>query len=303
MFQPYKISFMNHIFKITSIAGLCFLFNSISAQNKNKSATRIIEIQNGDTVRNETIVIDSEPDNDPDKQSEKQNYSYKFEFNEKELEKNIEDAFRNMERGLKNMDDFTMNIDISDMEKGMERMMQEVEKLSDIKIDTRTKKRWGKKQTEITIRGPRGNNQVIIFDKKGNIKTKKEFDKKQAKKYEEDQKKREAEQKIKELEEKERRKYESEHAAPKHSAIRSPKFMMSTEDNKVYNFEIETDSDKEVEIEITGKDDKVLLKEIEPRGRKFEKEVDLGKFGPGTYNIKMSQDGKEISKHTIVIEE
>jgi hypothetical protein len=303
---------MNHFFKITSLASLCFVLNSLSAQNK--TTTRIIEIQNGDTVRNETIIRDGDPDHDPqgsdNEQGQGSNNNFKFE--EKDFEKNLDEAMRKMERGLKDLENFSMNLDMTPFENGLDKFMNGIEKLSDVRIDTKTRKRWGKKQTEIIIRGPKGNNQIIILDKKGNVKTRKEFDKKQAKKYEQQQKLK-AENKA--LYEKEKALKKQNEAIKKQEAEverqkemnntvpASPKFMMSTDDNKIYNFMIETGSDKEVEIEITGKNDKVLLKEIEPRGRKFEKEIDLGKFGPGTYTIKLTQSEKEISKHVIVIGE
>lgn len=308
------IYFMNYFFKITSLAGLCLLFNSLTAQNKSKTTTRIIEIQNGDTIRNETIVTDHHPDHDP-QQKKKDNYSFNYNFDADNMEREMEKAMKELEKGLKELDNIKLHIDLSDLNKDMEKLARELSRLSEVKIDTKTKKKpGGKKETQITIRGPRGNNQVIIIDKKGNLKTKKEFDKKKAKEWEEKEKIRakEREQKAalhkeqhalknqqKEIEE--QKKLAEEKKRP--TAHRAPKFMMSTEDNKIYNFEIETESDSEVEIEIKNEKDKVLLKEIEPQGKRFERKINLGKFGAGTYTITLTQSGKEISKHVILITE
>ena len=290
------------------------MFNSLGAQTKLKSTTRIIEIQNGDTIRNETIVTDNEPDNDPQNKNEtnkRGNYSYNYNsngnFNSAEIEKEIEKAMKEMEKGLKELENINLNIDLSDLGRGMEGLLGELEKLTDITIDTKTRNRFGKKSTEITIKGPKGNNRVVIIDKKGNVKSHKEFDKKKAKEYEKKQKLKEQEkaqqqQKIIEINKEIEREVEQE-LNDGENGSRAPRFMMSTEDNKVYTFEIETASDSEVEIEIKNKEEKLLLKEIEPRGRKFEKKINLGKFGPGTYSIKLTQDGKEISRHVIVIGE
>jgi hypothetical protein len=312
---------MNHIFKVTSLAGLCFLFNSLGAQTKNKSTIRVIEIQNGDTIRNETIITDSEADHDPENNANQSNnrngYNYNYNYNSNpqinadQIEKEMEQAMKEMEKGLKELENLSLNIDLSDIGRGFGGFLEELEKLSDISIDTKTKKRFGKKSTEITVRGPKGNNRIIIIDKKGNVKTKKEFDKKKAKEYELKEKMR-AQEKALRLQEEALRKQQKQAEIElemqfknknENSGSRAPRFMMSTDDNKVYNFEIETESEKEVEIEIKDKNDKLLLKEIEPRGKKFERKIDLGKFGPGTYTIKLTQDGKEISNHVIVIGE